>query len=90
MSEYKKGDCKPKFAVGDKVSEKKRSGMYIASANAFRTQSACTDHTVGEVLSIIEKTNNRGHKLFYYEVKWLKANRIAVHSSMRLKSAEDE
>lgn len=79
-----KGSAKPKFAVGDKVREKERQGVVVATPRASELMGRFKDVRVGEVKAVTVKKDKRGHLYFYYEVLWDYLKTPTTHHQMRL------
>lgn len=83
-----KGTAKPKFEIGDRVQEKKKHGVVVATCKAEEIAGTYNSLRVGKVTAISTKRDKRGHTYFYYEVLWDYLKSPTVHSQMRLLPAD--
>lgn len=89
MPHVPKGRAKPKFKVGDKVTEKNRINNVWVTPNAAYASKDFKDRTIGIVQEVFTKPTRGGAHYFYVKVAWINSNHVSTHSQMRLEAVED-
>ena len=85
----RKGQAKPKFKVGDRVTEKPRPGQICLSHNSAKQIKKFTDRKVGVVTDVVTKPTRHGSNYFYMTVAWEGSEHVTTHSQMRLQFYEN-
>jgi hypothetical protein len=85
----RKGQAKPKFKIGDRVTEKPRPGQIFLSKNSVDQIKKFTDRKVGVVTDVTTKPTKQGANYFYITVAWENSDHVTTHSQMRLQFYED-
>ena len=85
----RKGQAKPKFKIGDRVTEKPRPGQIFLSANSANQVKKFSDRKVGVVTEVSTKPTRHGAEYFYITVAWENSEHATTHSQMRLEFYEN-
>jgi len=85
----RKGQAKPKFKIGDRVTEKPRPGQIFLSANSANQVKKFSDRKVGVVTEVSTKPTRHGAEYFYITVAWENSEHVTTHSQMRLEFYEN-
>jgi len=80
----KKGCAKPRFKVGDRVTEKDRFNNIWLSESGKESFKVFNERKVGVVEEVFTKPVKGGANYFYVRVAWEDSKHKSVHSQMRL------